>query len=299
MDQGPARNPAAIAVLRRALARRAVRRLLVLAGLVAAGWLIGGVGQAFADTAGTAAPKGVAVSGPGALLRAPGGIVRDTSAALGRRAAVPAALAVVPHAGSIVPHAGSIVPPAGSIVPHAGSIVPQAGTILPHAGTVVPLPVPVVRPVPNVVAPRPPASPLHQTPGRVRTGAKASDAVRPSVVAALDRHARGASAARPITRWTTASAVGAAVKGHGPVRSGASRTVLHDTNAPAGPVPAPVQAAGSSVPAAGPALFGGFGGMTLRRSWTPRRPGPVLLRAPGEVPPAVRGATDEPSFAPD
>ncbi|MEV4253860.1 hypothetical protein AB0J52_11920, partial [Spirillospora sp. NPDC049652] len=229
MDHGPARIPAATAVLRRALAQRAVRRLLVLAGLVVAGWLVGGAAQASADTSGTAAPQGVAVSGPGALLHASGGIVRDASAALRGRAPVPSALAVVPR-----------------------------------ADTVVPLRIPPIRPVPSVVTPRPAPtpSPAHETPGRARAVTNTSGKVRPSVVAALERHGRKAAAApRMSTRRAAAVAV---ARGHGSVRRGVSRTTWHAPNAPAAPVPAPAQAAGSSAPAAGPVLLGGTGGGELR-----------------------------------
>lgn len=267
MDHGPARIPAMIAVLRRALAHRAVRRLLVLAGLVTTGWLIGGAGQALADTAGPSSttPRGVVVAGPAGLLHASGGIVRDASAALGGRTPVPPALARLPHAEPVAP--------------------PSA----PGPG----------RPAVTVIVPPPsseqPGQDAHDRPP-APLGARSGGVVSPG------RSGRKAQAAasRAISR-RVADAVARTVRGH--VRRSAPRTVWHTPDAPAAPAPvpapAPAQVTGSSVPTAGPTLFGGLGGALLRRSWTPHPTGVALLRAPGEVPPAVHGAADEPSFAPD
>ncbi|WP_026414119.1 hypothetical protein [Actinomadura oligospora] len=271
MDHSAARTSAVTAVLRRVVAVRAVHRLLLLAGLVVAGWLIGGAAQAFADTAShqgmaTASPQGAAVvpASAAGLLRAPGGIVQGASAVLRGRAPVPAALAAVPHGRTVVPLPG--------------------------------------HPVPNITpTPRPSVPPAQNIPGRATNGDRPG-AEGEIVVTPAERPGRTAPA-RPsaITRRIAANGTGFAKAARAHVRRSASRTVWRGPDKPVAPVPAPApaQATGASAPAAGPVLFGGFGGTLLRRSWTPRRPGAVLLRALNEVPPAVRGAADEPSFAPD
>ncbi|MCP2342928.1 hypothetical protein [Actinomadura rupiterrae] len=276
MVHSPARTTAATAVpcrvlarrvpahraVRRLLAHRAVRRLLVLAGLVVAGWLIGGTAQAFADTA---VP---AVAGPAhpALLPAggtPRGIVRDTSAALGERAPVPTAFAAMPRGGALVPLPG--------------------------------------HPVLNVPVPRPSGPPDARggqtTPGGPVAEGGAPVTSRPNAGVSPDRPVRtvrkGARAARIITHRA-----GRASAGH--AGRNVARTVRRAPHAPVAPAPAPAPAqAGSLAPVPGPVLFGGFGGVFLRRVWTPRRPKAVLVRAAGEAPPAVRGAAGEPAVAPD
>ena len=67
---------------------------------------------------------------------------------------------------------------------------------------------------------------------------------------------------------------------------------------PATPFQDPAQAV-SSAPASGAVLLAGFGGPISRWSWAAARPQPILMTALGAVPPAVRSAADEPSYAPD
>ncbi|MEV5569661.1 hypothetical protein AB0L06_06405 [Spirillospora sp. NPDC052269] len=266
MDHSAARTSAVTAVLRRVVVDRAVHRLLLLAGLIITGWLIGGAAQAFADTA-SASPQGASVvpASTAGLLRASGGIVQGASAVLKGRASVPGALAAVSRGGTVVPLPG--------------------------------------HPVLNITpAPRPSLPPARSNPGRTALGGRPG-ANGEIVVTPTERPGRTASsgpraAVRTITRRSAANGTGIKIV-H--VRRSASRTVWHGSHAPVAPVPAPApaQAAGASAPATGPVLFGGFGGALLRRSWTPRRPGAVLVQALNEVPPAVRGAADEPSFAPD
>ncbi|MFC5186971.1 hypothetical protein [Actinomadura harenae] len=269
MDHIAARTSAVTAVLRRAVVHRAVHRLLLLAGLVAAGWLIGGAAQAFADSAPsrgtTVAP---AAAAPGGLLHAPDGIVRGASAVLGDRPPVPAALATAPRGGTPVPLPGH---PALSVTPASRPSVPPAQDPPEERGTS------------GVDVTRPGAEELTTARLGRTVSAGSGDAV-----------ARTST----LTRRTAAGADLKITRAH--VRRSVTRTVHRGANTPVTPVaPAPAQATGASAPAAGPVLFGGFGGVLLRRSWTPRRPGAVLLRVLNEVPPAVRGAADEPSFAPD
>ncbi|MBO2451617.1 hypothetical protein J4573_31315 [Actinomadura barringtoniae] len=82
--------------------------------------------------------------------------------------------------------------------------------------------------------------------------------------------------------------------GQAPARVGSPRPVP----APAAPFQDPSQAV-SSAPASGVVLLTGFGGPISRWSWAGARPQPILMTALGAVPPAVRSAADEPSFAPD
>ncbi|WP_067467131.1 hypothetical protein [Actinomadura macra] len=85
------------------------------------------------------------------------------------------------------------------------------------------------------------------------------------------------------------------------------RVTRHQTAAPAeahipapvvrpAPVPAPVQ---DESTAAGALVFGGSAGLPGVLVWAPAQPRASLSHALSPVPPAVRTAADEPSFAPD
>lgn len=68
---------------------------------------------------------------------------------------------------------------------------------------------------------------------------------------------------------------------------------------PVSKVPAPPSQGGNAGSVAGPVVFGGVGGLPGRQAWEPVRHASVLLRASSALPPAVRTAADEPTFAPD
>ncbi|MFC4912248.1 hypothetical protein [Actinomadura gamaensis] len=284
MVRTSARIPAATAVLRRALAHRAFRRLLVLAGLVTAGWLIGGAGQAFADTA-APVPADTAQARHGLLpasadAGASHGLIRDASEALGGRSSVPTALTRAPRGGAILPLPGRPALKIPASTP-SGQPVPGGGRTTPGG------------PVTG-----------GGTPGDTRPGTVSgtgSGTVSNDVATSPDRPARTAPHAAHAARTITRPSGGTAAKGSGHARRNVSRTVRHGSHTPVAPVapaPAPAQA-GSLAPVAGPVLFGGLGGVFLRRVWTPRGPKAVLVRASAERSPAVLGATDEPSIAPD
>jgi hypothetical protein len=181
-------------------------------------------------------------------------------------------------------------------------------------------------PVPHVVSPvqgQAPGALLRQTASAVRGAAAKVGATTTTkkVLPALThkvgveeitppapRTPRGVSWVRPRTVRAThgAPAVQRArvkvVKTHKASRHVAVKHVQRASQrpmpAPATPFQDPAQAV-SSAPASGAVLFAGFGGPLSRWSWAAARPLPTLMTAPGAVPPAVRSAADEPSFAPD
>ncbi|WP_329518657.1 hypothetical protein [Spirillospora sp. NBC_01491] len=232
--------------LRRAVAGRTIRRILVIVGLITAGWLLGGAAQACA--AEQPAPADV-VKGATVL----NGTVRAA-----RNVVLPGARKGI---RGVVVKPRTVAPPpesGGAGAPHAVS--PPEETVRKRVRAVAPVPVRAGR--------------VSRAPARPRSGTSAERSPRKGLAAIVARP--GASEgvqARPAPRPA-------------PV--------------PRERVPAPdPHRAGASGPVAGPVLLGGLSGLPAGRPWIPARPRPVLLHAPGAVPPAVRTAADEPSFAPD
>ncbi|MFI6514079.1 hypothetical protein ACIBF1_00800 [Spirillospora sp. NPDC050679] len=242
------------ALLCRVAACRAVRRLMVVLGLAAAGWLLGGAAQAHADGPVPADASRVVADAP--VL---GDAVRVARAAAAREARVPVPRPALP-VRTIVGEAVKERRPVEAAVPPAA--VPDAR--------------PVERDVPQPVRPR----------------AEAVEAVADGKTATASwtprRPAKKAEAAeRALVRKTH-------LKRHtAPEASDQAGDAR-----PLAPLPAPAEA-GSALPTSGLVLIGGIGAPSARRAWALNRPRGVLLRAPGAVPPAVRTAADEPSFAPD
>ncbi|WP_067481248.1 hypothetical protein [Actinomadura hibisca] len=243
------------ALLCRVAASRAVRRLLVVLGLLAAGWLLGGAAQAHADGPSPADAARVVTDAPvlGDAVR-----VAQTATDHAHRAPRPAlpvrAIAdeVVKNRRPVTPTVPPVAVPAAPSARHVERAVPQA-----QAADKVQAP--AVRKAADVSwTPRRPAK-------------KAGPAER--------AHVRKAQHSKRHAAPEAADQVG---------------------NARSLAPPLPVLAeAGSVLPASGLILIGGIGAAPTRRPWALNRPRGVLLRAPGAVPPAVRTAADEPSFAPD
>lgn len=212
----------AVFVLRRAVVGRAFRRLLVIAGLIVAGWLIGGLARtAHADEV----PRPVQAVGP-VLDRAVHEVVTPR-----------APMHVVRNVATKTPvKDGQIVPPG---LGKARVERPKTSFAQSH--------------------PR-----RAQVPGHVRAER------------VLVRTYRAAERPRP-----AGFDVSAPVVKHHPV-----------------PLPAPAQD-GTHSTVGGPALPGGHAGLPGALHWAPARPETSPLRTLGPVPPAVRTAADEPSFAPD
>ncbi|WP_067821613.1 hypothetical protein [Actinomadura kijaniata] len=228
------------AALRRAVSavpcRGAVRRLLVVVGLAAAGWLLGGAAQAEAET-------------PDARR-----VVADT-----------------PVVGDAVRVAERRVLPERPVREIVRAVKDREVE-------------------PPVKVERPPADPpvRQVVPDAGAVPAAKADKGEPVAKRSVKRNA-----SKRVHRTAGDAHVFA-----GTFEKNASHSGAADQAAPVAPIPALAQAGGVS-PAAGLILIGGIGAPLARRAWVPGRPQGVLLRAPGAVPPAVRTAADEPSFAPD
>ncbi|MER6817255.1 hypothetical protein ABT299_49070 [Spirillospora sp. NPDC000708] len=255
---GVAARAGAVPVLpRRAVTGRIARRLLVLAGLLIAGWLLGGMAQhATARAAELPAPP-----------------VRPVPS-------VPAA-------------------PAGETVP-ATSATAVADGAPALAGVL-----------------KAPRTPLPSVAGAVkhRTPVQALAPVDPLKPAAPERPTRAAKAAAPAERATGPR------KAHGaPRRTAGSAVAVHRSPGRSQAVsgtrqashtrhhraierhPAPFQAPGQSgthSATCGGVPIGAAAGLPTVLPWAPVPPRACVPRRFGAVPPAVRTAADEPSFAPD
>ncbi|MFC6879661.1 MULTISPECIES: hypothetical protein [Actinomadura] len=233
--------------LRRAVCGRALRRVLVIVGLAAAGWLVGGAAQASADEA-PPAPGGQVVP----VLNA----VRAGAAEATKVASAPA-VAKVPR------------------------VVEQLGE-----GTAPKIVPPRIDPGEAVgkIATPPPSSSGHRSDSgvswiRTRSTERAPDRAEGRTVR------KAAVGERVVPRGSAKKAD----RAHG------KRTVRR----PVSKVPAPPSQGGNAGSVAGPVVFGGVGGLPSRQAWEPVRHASVLLRASSALPPAVRTAADEPTFAPD
>lgn len=252
-----ARAGAVPVLLRRAVTGRIVRRLLVLAGLLIAGWLLGGMAQhATARAAELPAPP-----------------VRPVPS-------VPAA-------------------PAGETVPATSATAVSDGA-------------PALTGVLKT-----PRTPLPSVDGAVkhRTPVQALAPVDPLKPAAPEGPARAAKAAAPAERATGPQ------KAHGaPRRTARSAVAVHRSPGRSQAVsgtrqasqvrhhraierhPAPFQAPGQSgthSATCGGVPIGAAAGLPTVLPWAPVPPRACVPRRFGAVPPAVRTAADEPSFAPD
>ncbi|QKW33202.1 hypothetical protein HUT06_03425 [Actinomadura sp. NAK00032] len=210
--------------LRRVPAGRAVQRLLVLGGLLIAGWLLGCAAQSA--------------------------------------------------------HADELPPPAAHLVAKAPVLERAAAIVYEHE--------PVKRAVAPVAADVPPPvaapPPVRQAPVR-------PDVRRPAVERASTAAARAVTRSRPEVHLRGHRAPVVAKKDVHTTRPAAGHVVQH----PAPPAP---ERHGDHSAAAG--IGGGVtAGMPDGVTWAPPPPRASLARASGALPPAVRTAADEPSFAPD
>ncbi|WP_153534218.1 hypothetical protein [Actinomadura macrotermitis] len=238
-----------VGAIRALLRSRAVHRLLVLAGIVTAGWLLGGAAHA-AHADGPPVPDASRVTAGVPMV---GGTLRAVGDGASRAVHDGAVRAVQDGASRAV----RAVRPAVSPPVRDGAGRPGAGRN-------------ARRP-----EPRPGASWTSRRPAERALGG-------PAVRAA--HHRPAATGASKATRTRPVPA--------------AARASAQPAQTPPVPVPAPAQA-GSLSPVTGPVPLGGITGPPARGPWAPTRPAGVLLRASGAVPPAVRTAADEPSFAPD
>ncbi|MBW8487279.1 hypothetical protein [Actinomadura parmotrematis] len=260
---------AIIALPRRVASGRLAQRLLVVAGILAAGWLLGGAAQAaHADTTPVADAVGVAADTPvvGDALRAvdPGGALRAA-----RGGAERAAHDVTAGAAQRQPVAS--LPPVRDEAGRPAADVPAR-----HAA---------------------PRAERPEVPKRVHSPAQRRTAHQRRAVTHR-RSAHGRPAHRVAHRAVDRAASMAGIPRPGLDPIGADASSSHQAEAPLAPVPAPAQA-GPALPAPGLIMLGGLAGAVTRRPPALARPSGVLLRVFGALPPAVRTAADEPSFAPD
>ncbi|MFB4303236.1 hypothetical protein [Actinomadura sp. NTSP31] len=220
--------------LRRVATGRIVRRLLVLAGLLVAGWILGGMAQ----------------QASAAELPAP-----------------PEAVADAPVLGKVLP------------APHAPirSVVGAVGHQAPPVRAVTP-----VRPVPPATSAKPAgaakAAPPAERPAAPRKAHGAPRHVHGSAVPERRSHTRAHAVSRP--RPASHARHHRAIERH----------------------PAPFRAPGESgthSATCGGVPIGAAAGLPTVFPWTPVPPRVRVPRVFGVVPPAVRTAADEPSFAPD
>ncbi|MGI5325488.1 hypothetical protein [Actinomadura nitritigenes] len=248
-----ARAGAVPVLLRRAVTGRIVRRLLVLAGLLIAGWLLGGMAQhATARAAELPAPSVQPVP------------------------SVPAA-----PAGQEVPDASAKAVADGA--PVLAGVLKAPRTPLPSVAGAVKHRAPV-----RALAPVGPMKPA--APGQPARAAKAA--------APAERHA-GPRKTHSAPRRTVRSAVPVHRSQAAPGTRQASHARHHRAIERH---PAPFQAPGQSgthSATCGGVPIGAAAGLPTVLPWAPVPPRACVPRRFGAVPPAVRTAADEPSFAPD
>lgn len=250
------------------LRRPVTRRLLVTAGIAAAGWLLGAAAQAHADTV------------PGARLShvvTPTGRSTATAPGHGAAAAVPHHRAPMAAPGRRAPVAISgIGAPAGRVMP----AVPDPGAVLHRV--------------------RPPVVPASPRPAATVTAAsrQTGDPVRPADPSRTSRHRRpgprAGSGVGTVPRTGPRAVTGASEKASA-VR--AVRSAVTTPFPPRAPRPPSFQAR------ALPPVTGGGAGPVVSphagRSSRPRQGSPGPAFPTGSLAPAVRTAADEPSFSPD
>jgi hypothetical protein len=228
------------ALLRRPL----VRRLLVVAGVLVVGWLLGGASAQAAHADGPAPGNDVV----GVVTEAP--VIGDAIRASQQvTATVPRPVTGLPVAD--VPH----VDPIRNIVPDVPDVTPNR--------------------------------PRADRPATPRTSAT-------ELAARTSAHTERARGTAPAPRAVQADAGDAT--GHAPAhaRSSATRPAAPGTS-----IPAPDQT-GQALPGTTALPLGGIGGpTTARRLGAHPRTRALPAHAPGVLPPVVRTAADEPSFAPD
>ncbi|POM26627.1 hypothetical protein BTM25_10300 [Actinomadura rubteroloni] len=226
------------------LRRPAVRRLLVVAGVLVAGWLLGGA-SAQAAHADEPAPGSDVV---GVVTEAP--VIGDAIRASQQvTATVPRPSTGLPVAD--VPH----VDPIRNIVPAVPGVTPNR---------------------PRAERPATPRTPTTELAGR------------------RIAHAEQAHGTAPAPRAVQVDAGDAT--GHAPAHA---RLSAKRPASPGTSIPAPDQT-GQALPGTTALPLGGVGGpTTARRLGAHPRTRALPAHAPGVLPPVVRTAADEPSFAPD
>ncbi|GAA1794167.1 hypothetical protein [Actinomadura chokoriensis] len=215
--------------LRRVVAERAVQRLLVLGGLLIAGWLLGCAAQAA-------------------------------------------------HADELPP------PPSAASVVAETPVLGQAVTAVHEREPVRRVVRAVVAKAPRAVTQEPSALPARDMPaipvsGRLDAASKVAQPAPASHVHPAPQGGRGTPTALHVSR----------------TRPSIGHATSHDVRHPA--VPAPQQHGDHS--AGGAAIGGLTAGFPNTGSWAPAPPRASVARVVGAIPPAVRTAADEPSFAPD
>ncbi|MWA02780.1 hypothetical protein F8568_020855 [Actinomadura sp. LD22] len=244
---GVAARAGAVPVLpRRAVAGRVVRRLLVLAGLLIAGWLLGGMAQQSAARAAElpAPPAPPAVVPAAKAPPAPAEVVADGAPVLAHVLKAPRR--PIPSVAGAVKHRALV--PAGSAKP--------------------------VRPARAAKAAAPPVH-RHASPRKAHSAPR-----------------RAARSAVPVRRSPDRSHAVSGTRQASHVRHHRA----HERH------PAPFQAPGRSgthSATCGGVPIGAAAGLPTVFPWAPVPPRACVPRHFGAVPPAVRTAADEPSFAPD
>lgn len=209
---------------------RAVRRLLVLGGLLIAGWLLGCAAQSA--------------------------------------------------------HADELPPPAAHLVAKAPVLERAAAIVHEHE--------PVKRAVAPVTADVPPAA-APELPPPVRQAPVRPDARRPDAVRSSTSAVRVAKRPRPDVHLPARGHRAPAVSKVAHTRPAIAQAPRHAVQHPAPPAP---ERHGDHSDAAG--IGGGVtAGCPDTVTWVPPPPRAPLARVSGALPPAVRTAADEPSFAPD
>ncbi|NEA23863.1 hypothetical protein [Actinomadura bangladeshensis] len=216
--------------LRRVVAERAVQRLLVLGGLLIAGWLLGCAAQAA-------------------------------------------------HADELPP------PPSAAGVVAKTPVLGQAVTAVHEREPVHRVVRAVVAKAPRAVTQEPATPPTRDIPaipvaGRLDAASKVAQPAPASHVHPGPQGSRSAPTVLQVSR----------------TRPSIGHVTSHDVRHPA--VPAPQQHGDHSA-AGGVAIGGLTAGVPNTGSWAPAPPRASVARVVGAIPPAVRTAADEPSFAPD
>ncbi|KAB2381879.1 hypothetical protein [Actinomadura montaniterrae] len=231
--------------LRRALTGRIVRRLLVLAGLLIAGWLLGGMAQQATARAAElpAPPVAPAVKAP----PAPAEVVADGAPVLAHVLKAPRT--PIPSVAGAVKHPASVraLAPAGSAKP----VPPESAA--------------------EAAAP----ADRHASPQKAHSAPR-----------------RAARSAVPARRSPDRSHAASGTRQASHVRH--HRALERH--------PAPFQAPGepgTHSATCGGVPIGAAAGLPAAFPWAPVPPRARVPRNVGAVPPAVRTAADEPSFAPD
>lgn len=282
MAPGPAWMRTVAVPLRRVMFCRTVRRLLVLGGLLVAGWLLGGAGQAHAagtPDPGAAAPRSVLGDAAERVDRLDDVATSALGGREGRRPPTRIAVRDLPRSEA-TPAPGASSP--GRL---RGAVRAALGDTLRAATRGSPV--------------RPEINDLRGTIQRALTGVT-------SAVSSVDGAGSGLSwaprhrGAAPVGHHGSAEAhsIGAAAG------SGASKSIAggrarpscaHPAPSPVPDLPRPLAPQAGTMSPGGPA--GGLG--HVQRFWSAIRPALAGPPAMGVIPPVVRTAADEPTFSPD